>query len=112
MAASTTEARRTRQVRRGASRKPRRPHIQMRFVTDGERSPGLELVEQLLQGGKRQQIELTPSIAEEAIEALEHLELPWLVDEMVESGERFAAQVHSRATRGLQEVVQNAEDQD
>jgi hypothetical protein len=88
-----------------------RSRIRMQFVTDGERGPGIQLVERLLTTGERDSVELTPAIALEAMEALEHVELPWLVDEMVESGERFAAQVHSRATRGLQEVVQNAEDQ-
>src|SRR5437764_691506 len=89
----------------------RRSHIRMQFVTDGERTSGIELVERLLTTGDHDGLELTPQVAAEAIEALEHLELPWLVDEMVESGERFAEQVHSEAARGLQEVVQNAEDQ-
>ena len=38
--------------------------------------------------------------------------LPWLVDEIVESGEMLAAQIHSQASRGLQEAVQNAQDQE
>lgn len=55
--------------------------------------------------------ELSPEEARAAIEALEHLEIPWLLSEMVESGEMLAAQVHSQVGRGLQEVVQNAQDQ-
>ena len=83
----------------------------MKFVVDGERTPGLELVERLLESGEDHGLELTTKTAEQAIEALEHLQLPWLVGQIIESGERFAEQVHSLATRGLQEVVQNADDQ-
>jgi hypothetical protein len=85
--------------------------ISLQFVTDGERTPGIELVERLLSTGERHNGDLSQKVAEQAIEALEHLELPYLVGEMIESGERFAEQVHSEATRGLQEVVQNADDQ-
>ena len=89
-----------------------RPRISMQFVVDGERTPGLQLVERLLQSGEDHEgSDLNQETAAEAIEALEHLELPWLVGEIIESGERFAEQVHSLATRGLQEVVQNADDQ-
>jgi hypothetical protein len=88
-----------------------RPRIRMELVVDGERTAGIELVERLLTTGERFDGELTPEIASTAIEALEHLELPWLVDEMVESGEMLAQQIHSKASRGLQEAVQNAQDQ-
>lgn len=85
--------------------------IQMKFVVDGERTPGIELVERLIQSGEHHPIDLDEGIAAEAVEALEHLQLPWLVGEITESAERFGEQVHSDATRGLQEVVQNADDQ-
>jgi hypothetical protein len=84
----------------------------MEFVFEGERTAGIELVERLLTTGERFEGELTAEIASTAIEALEHLKLPWLVDEMVESGEMLAQQIHSKASRGLQEAVQNAQDQD
>lgn len=81
-------------------------------MVDGERTPGIELVERLIERGEDHDgLKLTKETAEQAIEALEHLEMPWLVGEIIESGERFAEQVHSLATRGLQEVVQNADDQ-
>jgi hypothetical protein len=83
----------------------------MEFVVDGERTPGIELVEQLLTHGRTHEGELTKEIAEQAIDALEHLKLPYLVTELIEGGEQFAGQVHSKATRGLQEIVQNADDQ-
>src|SRR4051812_24315968 len=95
----------------GASATRGRPRIRMQFVTDGERTPGIELVERLLSTGERHNGDVSAEVAEQAIEALEHLELPWLVSEIIESGERFAEHVHSQATRGLQEVVQNADDQ-
>lgn len=85
--------------------------ISVRFDVEGERTPGLSLVEQLLADGRADRVELTPKIAEQAIDALEGLELPGLFEEIIESGEHFAKQVHSVATRGLQEVVQNADDQ-
>lgn len=83
----------------------------MKFVVDGERTPGIELVERLIESGEHHPIDLDEDIAAEAVEALEHLALPWLVGEITESAERFGEQVHSDATRGLQEVVQNADDQ-
>jgi hypothetical protein len=89
----------------------RHPRIRMGFVVDGARTAGIELVERLLTTGERFDGALTPEIASAAIEALEHLELPWLVDEMFESGEMLAQQIHSKASRGLQEAVQNAQDQ-
>lgn len=85
--------------------------ISMKFAVDGERTPGLELVQRLLQSGEADDVELTPEIAGQAIDAFEALTIPWLVEEIIESGEQFAKQVHSVVTRGLQEVVQNADDQ-
>src|SRR5215218_7189985 len=109
MSAPNSDTRTTENTPRAAT--PRRPRIRMQFVTDGERTPGIELVERLLSTGERHDGDLSVDVAEQAIEALEHLELPYLVGEIIESGERFAEQVHSQATRGLQEVVQNADDQ-
>lgn len=86
--------------------------ISIRFDVEGERTPGLALVEKLLADGTAEEVELTAEIAEQAIDAFEGLELPGLFEEIIESGEQFAKQVHSVATRGLQEVVQNADDQD
>jgi hypothetical protein len=85
--------------------------ISLKFEVEGERSPGLALVEQLLDDGKADPVELTPETAEQALEAFESLEFPGLFSKIIESGEEFAKQVHSIATRGLQELVQNADDQ-
>jgi hypothetical protein len=85
--------------------------ISVRFDVEGERTPGLALVEQLLAEGTADGVQLTAEVAEQAIDAFEGLELPGLFEEIIESGEQFAKQVHSVATRGLQEVVQNADDQ-
>ena len=85
--------------------------ISLRFDVEGERTPGLELVEQLLADSDLDHVEMTPEIAEQAIDAFESLRFPGLFEEIIESGEHFAKQVHSEATRGLQEVVQNADDQ-
>lgn len=101
----------TRGKRGNGAHSDRRARIQVRFTTDGDRTPGLELVEHLLATGKSTSDVLTPKVAAQAIDALEALELPHMVVEMIRSGERFAEQVHSKATRGLQEVVQNADDQ-
>jgi hypothetical protein len=87
------------------------PRIRFQFLIDGERTPGIELVERLITTGDYVKGGVTAETAAEALEALEHLELPWLVNEMVEGGEGLAEQVHSEATRGLQEVIQNADDQ-
>jgi hypothetical protein len=83
----------------------------MQFTVDGERNPGLELVEELLSSGRSRSQALTPELAEQAIDAFESLESGWLASELVAGGENFAEQVHSIATRGLQEIVQNADDQ-
>jgi hypothetical protein len=83
----------------------------MRLHYDGEWTDGLRLVERLLIGGHRHDGELDRATAESAIEALELLDLPWMFGEMVEGGERLAEQIHSAAARGLQEIVQNAQDQ-
>ncbi len=85
--------------------------IAVRFEVEGERNPGLDLVERLLTEGEKNHTELTPKIAEQAIDAFEGLTFPGLFEEIIESGEQFAKQMHSVTTRGLQEVVQNADDQ-
>jgi hypothetical protein len=92
---------------------PTRPsgRVQMRLHYDGEWTDGLHLVERLLIGGHRPRGDLDRHTAESAIEALELLELPWIFGEMIEGGEGLAEQIHSEATRGLQEIVQNAQDQ-
>jgi hypothetical protein len=83
----------------------------MRLHYDGEATEGLLLVERLLIEGHRDETALDRRTAESAIEALELLDLPWVFGEMVEGGERLAEQIHSQAARGLQEIVQNAQDQ-
>lgn len=83
----------------------------MRLHYDGEWTDGLRLVERLLIEGHRDESPLDRETAESAIEALELLDLPWVFEEMVESGERLAEQIHSKAARALREIVQNAQDQ-
>lgn len=90
---------------------PKRTRVRMRLDFDGEPTEGLRLVERLLLEGHKQTEPLDRSTAESAIEALELLDLPWVFGEMVEGGEKLAEQIHSEATRGLQEIVQNAQDQ-
>jgi hypothetical protein len=90
---------------------PKRPRVRMRLDFDGEPTEGVRLVERLLLEGHKQTEPLDRRTAESAIEALELLDLPWVFGEMVEGGEKLAEQIHSHATRGLQEIVQNAEDQ-
>lgn len=90
----------------------KRPRVRMRLDFDGEPTDGLRLVERLLLDGHKQTEPIDRSTAESAIEALELLDLPWVFGEMVEGGEKLAEQIHSDATRGLQEIVQNAQDQD
>jgi hypothetical protein len=85
--------------------------MRMRVGYDGPRTRGIELVERLLNEGERADGDLSVQDAADAIRALEGLDLPWLVEGMVEGGELFAAQVHAEMGRGLQEVVQNAQDQ-
>lgn len=90
---------------------PKRTRVRMRLEFDGEPTEGVRLVERLLLDGHKQTEPLDRSTAESAIEALELLDLPWVFGEMVEGGEKLAEQIHSDATRGLQEIVQNAQDQ-
>jgi hypothetical protein len=85
--------------------------LSVAFDIDGEPTEGIKLVRSLLAGESTGQIELTLEVAEQAIDAFADIDLPWLFEEIIESGEEFAKQVHSIATRGLQEVVQNADDQ-
>ncbi|HEY6145023.1 MAG TPA: hypothetical protein VIV13_02025, partial [Solirubrobacterales bacterium] len=85
--------------------------ISVTFDVKGERNEGLDVVKRILAEGTAQEVELTAEIARQAIDALAGLELPGLFEEIIESGEQFAKQIHSVATRGLQEVVQNADDQ-
>lgn len=85
--------------------------VGMRLHYDGEPTEGLRVVERLLLEGHRDETPLDRATAESAIEALELLDLPWVFGEMVEGGERLAEQIHSEAGRGLQEIVQNAQDQ-
>src|SRR5690348_14900227 len=85
--------------------------ISVKFDVEGERNEGLDLVKRILAEGTAQDVELTAKVAGQAIDALAGLKLAGLFEEIVESGEQFAKQVHSVATRGLQEVVQNADDQ-
>ena len=83
----------------------------MGLVFEGERTPGVDLVERMLIAGERFEDDVPVEHAASAFEALETLELAYFVDEMVQAGEMLAEQVHNRVTRGLQEVVQNAQDQ-
>jgi len=88
-----------------------KPRVRMRLDFDGEPTDGLLLVEQMLIEGRKDEVSLDRETAESAIEALELLDLPWVFSEMVEGGDRLAEQIHSQATQGLQEMVQNAQDQ-
>lgn len=88
-----------------------RGRVRMRLHYDGEPTEGLLLVERLLIEGHRDETPLDRRTAESAMEALELFDLPWVFGEMVEGGERLAEQIHSQAARGLQEIVQNAQDQ-
>ncbi len=88
-----------------------RPRLQMRLHFEGPRTRGIDLLERLLTTGEQHDGELSAADANDALEGLEHLELPWLVGGMIEGGEQFARQVHAEMGRGLQEVVQNAQDQ-
>ena len=85
--------------------------VSMRLHYDGDPTEGLLLLERLLIKGHRDETPLDRGTAESAIEALELLDLPWVFGEMIENGERLAEQIHSQAARGLQEIVQNAQDQ-
>jgi hypothetical protein len=91
------------------AKEPRRLRIRLEY--DGPRTPGFDLVERLLATGERYDGELSTSEAADVLEALEHLEMPWLISGMVEGGEQFASQIHAEMGRGLQEIVQNAQDQ-
>ncbi len=59
----------------------KRGTISVRFDVEGERTPGLALVEQLLTDGTAERVELTTEIAEQAIDAFEGLEFPGLFED-------------------------------
>ena len=85
--------------------------LRLRFDHDGESTAGLELVKRLLNEGHRDETPLDRATAESAMDALAGIALEGIFGEIVEGGERLAEQIHSQATHGLQEIVQNAQDQ-
>jgi Protein NO VEIN, C-terminal len=80
-------------------------------VVGGDDSPAARAVKQMYETGDYNGIALSPSDEHEAIELLAGMGKFFLFDELVAGAERLAESIHSIATRGLQEVVQNAEDQ-
>lgn len=80
-------------------------------VVGGDNSPAARAVKQMYETGDYDGIPLTPSDEHEAIELLAEMGKFYLFDELVAGAERLAESIHSVAERGLQEVVQNAEDQ-
>ena len=86
--------------------------LHLRVDYDGESTPGLDLVKRLLNEGLRVETPLDRATAEEALDVLANLKPSGVFSEIIEGGERLAEQIHSRATHGLQEIVQNAQDQD
>src|SRR4051812_36950825 len=84
--------------------------LRLKFEYDGPRTAGAALVERLLATGQAPDGDLSSSEAAEAVAVLEQLESLWFVDQMVEGGEMFAEQVHTKTAHGLQELVQNADD--
>ena len=85
--------------------------LHLQFVHEGESDPGLELVKRLLNDGHRDETPLDRTTAESALDALAAIKLEGIFGEIIEGGERLAEQIHSQATHGLQEIVQNAQDQ-
>ena len=88
-----------------------RQNLRLRFDHDGESTAGLEIVKRLLNEGHRDETPLDRATAESAMDALAGIELGGIFGEIIEGGERLAEQIHSQATHGLQEIVQNAQDQ-
>jgi hypothetical protein len=84
--------------------------LRLKFDYDGPPTAGAALVERLLATGKAPDGDLSSSEAAEAVAVLEQLQSLWFVDQMVEGGEMFAEQVHTKTAHGLQELVQNADD--
>ncbi len=80
-------------------------------VVGGDDSPAARAVKLMYETGDYEGITLAPSDEHEAIELLAGMGKFYLFDELVAGAERLAESIHSVATRGLQEVVQNAEDQ-
>ena len=80
-------------------------------VVGGDNSPAARAVKLMYETGGYEGITLTPSDEHEAIELLAGMGKFYLFDELVAGAERLSESIHSVATRGLQEVVQNAEDQ-
>src|SRR5687768_10003872 len=80
-------------------------------VVGGNNSRSARAVKLMYETGGYEGIELAPSDEHEAIELLAGMGKFYLFDELVAGGERLSESIHSVATRGLQEVVQNAEDQ-
>ncbi len=80
-------------------------------VVGGDDSPAARAVKLMYETGDYDGITLTPSDEHEAIELLAGMGKFYLFDELVAGAERLSESIHSVATRGLQEVVQNAEDQ-
>src|SRR4051794_25958861 len=80
-------------------------------VIGGSDSPAARAVKLMYETGDYAGLDLSPTDEREAIELLAGMGKFYLFDELVAGAERLSESIHSVATRGLQEVVQNAEDQ-
>jgi hypothetical protein len=80
-------------------------------VVGGDDSAAARAVKLMYETGDYDGVPLSPSDERQAIELLAGMGKFHLFDELVAGAERLAESIHSVATRGLQEVVQNAEDQ-
>ncbi len=80
-------------------------------VVGGHDTPAARAVKLMYETGDYDGLALSQSDEREAIELLAGMGSIYLFDELVAGGERLSESIHSVATRGLQEVIQNAEDQ-
>ena len=80
-------------------------------VIGGSDSLATRAVKLMYETGDYAGLDLSPTDEKEAIELLAGMGKFYLFDELVAGAERLSESIHSVATRGLQEVVQNAEDQ-
>lgn len=80
-------------------------------VVGGNDSPAARAVKLMYETGDYEGLKLTADDEREAIELLSSMGRFYLFDELVAGAERLSESIHSVANRGLQEVIQNAEDQ-
>lgn len=80
-------------------------------MTGGDGSPASLAVEAMYKTGTCEGIELTASDERKAIELLAGIKKLFIFEELIAGAERLSESIHSVPTRGLQEIVQNAEDQ-